>query len=165
MSTVKSWDIVENRPRRSARHASSATTTQEVAQPAPTQAAQAQTAYEPARFQKVRSTGFFATPPEEGIPTNLSIFLSSFASQSHQVTVRVHRLIDGRPQEIFARHLEIPPSQGRRLDVDDVAGFHIEVIVDAPKEIVPSASVYHYFIADGGIVVTNHRAPGDFVWL
>lgn len=114
-------------------------------------------------FEGVRSTGFFQTPPDEGIPTNLSVFLSSFDTETRRATVRVNRLVNGTAEQIFSRTLDVPSGEGRRLDVDDVAGQTIEIRVESGDEIIPSAVIAHYFVADGGIVVQLYRSPTDFV--
>src|SRR5690625_4510756 len=145
MSTIKSWGIVENRRR------SELTAAQTPSTPAP------------ASFAGVRSTGFFQTPPDEGIPTNLSIFLSSFDTETRRVVVRVNRLIGDTVEPIFSRSLDVPSGEGRRLDVDDVAGQTLEIRIEAEDEIIPSAVVANYFIADGGIIVQVYRSPSDFV--
>ncbi len=114
-------------------------------------------------FHDVRTTGYFAAPPDEGIPTNLNIYLSNFADAPRQVRVAVNRLVNGVGESIFSRSLTIPGGEGRHLNVEDVAGESLEVRVWAADDVLPSADVSYYFIADGGIVVQVYRSPADFV--
>lgn len=114
-------------------------------------------------FHDLRTTGYFPAPEDEGIPTNLTIYLSSFSDVIRQVTVQVNRLVNGRPEAIFSRTLEIPAGEGRRLEVEDVAGETLEVRVRAADDVLPSADLAYYFVADGGIVVQEYRSPADFV--
>jgi len=176
MSTTKSWGIIDSRiptqrrssPGSAARatsapsrpQASHVVTTPEIR---PRGAANAPHALQTAPVVDARSTGFFAVPEGDGNIIDLHVYLSSFADVPHRVAVHVDRRVGNERESVFSRVLEIPSGEARHLEIGDLDGQSVEVRVSAPAEIVATAAVTQYFLADGGILVLIFKAPSDFV--